>query len=612
MAATGCAAAWGAGGFGTVWLAWDDRLEREVALKLLPRERIASGRFDREARAAARLNHPGIVILYEAAVDDEGGYLVSELVRGHTLDRLLDEGRLSDRDVVRAAICLCDALDYAHGQGVVHRDVKPSNILMPDAPASAAGVAKLTDFGVARLVGGDSLTRTGDVVGTTAYMAPEQAEGREADASADLYSLALVLYEALTGVNPVRLTGPPARGGRRLGTYLPAIRRHRRDLPRELACAVDLALRPRARERGTVQELRQALVPALHRVDDEPDVVAAPGWPGSAVSPGAQAPAAWPAPAARPAQDTQVSPLPLPRLSTFEGLADPPPRATWSVVARLLTAAAAAAATAWFATGVLSPSPVLPALAVLITGLAVAVAPACGLAGPGHGRSWPAHRAGRRGWGDRARGGGSVEHPAPAPPSDPLGTSGQRPGPGSDRPGWTLACAGRPGLCGLGAPDPGCRGVAMARRGRFSGRPQRISGVAGGDPAPRDVDALAYDTVHRVLDPLLFSGLMAPALIWGVGAVILPWITSRLPRAQGPGSWLIRWALLLVWAGALVLLTNGVLVALDPAVRISPGGAVLGALACAFVAGLPWPGALQRPAGLALTRGRDSRSMETR
>ena len=112
------------------------------------------GRFEREARAAARLSHPAIVTLYEAAVDDEGAYLVSELVRGSTLDALLAEGRLSDRDIVAIGIALCDALEHAHAQGVVHRDVKPSNVLIPDAPASTAQVAKLTDFGVARVVGG--------------------------------------------------------------------------------------------------------------------------------------------------------------------------------------------------------------------------------------------------------------------------------------------------------------------------------------------------------------------------------------------------------------------------------------------------------------------------
>src|SRR5205085_8384197 len=126
----------GAGAFGTVWLARDERLERDVAVKLLPRERVMGGRFEREARAAARLSHPAIVTLYEAAVDDDGAYLVSELVRGATLADLLQAGRLSDRDVVSIGITMCDALAHAHEEGVVHRDVKPSNVLVPEHPST--------------------------------------------------------------------------------------------------------------------------------------------------------------------------------------------------------------------------------------------------------------------------------------------------------------------------------------------------------------------------------------------------------------------------------------------------------------------------------------------
>src|SRR5205085_2141413 len=181
-------------------------------------------------------------------------------------------GRLSDRDIVEIAIALCEALAHAHAHGVVHRDIKPSNILVPKRPTSRAGLAKLTDFGVARVMGGDSLTRTGDVVGTAAYMAPEQAEGLQAGAPADLYALALVVYEALTGVNPVR-TGTAAQRARRLGAHLPPLRRQRRDLPRELGRAIDQALRPKPRERGTIEELRAALIAAHGEVADTPGVV---------------------------------------------------------------------------------------------------------------------------------------------------------------------------------------------------------------------------------------------------------------------------------------------------------------------------------------------------
>ncbi len=213
--------------------------------------------------------------LYEATVDDEGAYLVSELVSGPTLAELVEARRLSDRDIAQIGVALCDALAHAHAEGVVHRDVKPSNVLIPDRVSTPAQLAKLTDFGVARVIGGDSLTRTGDVVGTAAYMAPEQAEGRPAGAAADLYSLALVLYEALTGVNPLR-AGAPARRARRLGAYLPPVRRHRRDLPRELGRAIDAALRPRPRERGTVEELRQALDSSVRQLGDAPSAIEAP------------------------------------------------------------------------------------------------------------------------------------------------------------------------------------------------------------------------------------------------------------------------------------------------------------------------------------------------
>ena len=242
----------GTGGFATVWLAHDERLDREVAVKILPRDGVVGGRFEREARAAARLAHPGIVTLYEAAVDDEGAYLVSELVRGTTLDALLADGRLSDRDLVQIGIALCDALAHAHAHGVVHRDVKPSNVLVPDHPTTPSQLARLTDFGVARVHGGDSLTRPGDVIGTAAYMAPEQAQGLPAGASADLFSLALVLYEGLSGVNPIRRTAAAAR---RAGMHLPPLRRQRRDLPRELGRAIDLALRPRP---GRARDARRA------------------------------------------------------------------------------------------------------------------------------------------------------------------------------------------------------------------------------------------------------------------------------------------------------------------------------------------------------------------
>jgi hypothetical protein len=262
----------GSGGFGTVYSATDERLQRPVAVKVIPGPGSAE-RGRREALAAGRLDHPGVVAVFDAGEDQRARYLVSELVYGRTLDELSADGVLSDRDVLRIGLALCGALEHAHGRGVVHRDVKPQNVIIPDAPRSAAGVAKLADFGVAHLAGDEPLTRTGDVVGTLAYMAPEQAAGKRVDERCDLYSLALVLYEALAGANPIR-AGSPAATARRVGTVLPPLRRSRKDLPEELCLAIDLALRPKPDERGTIEELAAELAESLPEVSDEGGTVA--------------------------------------------------------------------------------------------------------------------------------------------------------------------------------------------------------------------------------------------------------------------------------------------------------------------------------------------------
>jgi hypothetical protein len=265
----------GSGGFGAVWLARDERLERLVAVKRIPvRGAAAAARAEKEALAAARLSHPAVVSLYEAGRDADAVYLVSELVRGHTLHELLGDGALSDRDVCLIGMAMCDALGHAHARGVTHRDVKPGNVLVPESGAEGVA-AKLTDFGIARISGDDALTATGDVVGTLAYMAPEQAEGRGATASSDLYSLGLVLYEAFCGVNPVRGANAAATA-RNVGMTLPSLRRMRRDLPRELCAAIDAAVLPDADHRGSLDSLRLALANSLHDVGDEPGTVEAP------------------------------------------------------------------------------------------------------------------------------------------------------------------------------------------------------------------------------------------------------------------------------------------------------------------------------------------------
>ena len=262
----------GAGGFGVVWLAWDEKLEREVAVKAIPREGGAGERVEREARAAARLNHPGIVAIYELASDEHDVYLVSELVRGRTLAELVHVGAIADRDVARIGIALCEALEHAHARGVIHRDVKPQNVMVLAEPAAGAGFAKLADFGVAHVASGDPLTRTGDVVGTLAYMAPEQADGARVAPACDVYSLALTLYEAWTGTNPVRAGGPAATV-RRLGRPLPSLAALRRDLPLELCDAIDEALDIDPARRPAPATLRAQLRALESELSDEGGLV---------------------------------------------------------------------------------------------------------------------------------------------------------------------------------------------------------------------------------------------------------------------------------------------------------------------------------------------------
>jgi tRNA A-37 threonylcarbamoyl transferase component Bud32 len=367
----------GTGAFGTVWMARDERLERDVAVKILARELVSGGRFEREARAAARLSHPGIVTLYEAAVDDEGAYLVSELVRGQTLNRLLDEGRLSDRDILEIGVGLCDALAHAHEQGVVHRDIKPSNVLIPDSgppTRSHRTPCKLTDFGVARVIDSDSLTMTGDVIGTLNYMAPEQAAGLEAGEPADLYSLALVVYESLSGVNPLR--GSVASRRSRQVMILPPLRRQRRDLPDPMARAIDRALRPRIDERGTLRELRDGLAGGVEHVGDEPGIVAG----AFDRDPRDDDERDTPPRAPNGVFGAQGEPLFTRRLQADEPLPAPDPsRLVWQ--ARALAGAGAAAAGAWLVHLVLKPGDALTlplALVALAAGALTVLLPRIG------------------------------------------------------------------------------------------------------------------------------------------------------------------------------------------------------------------------------------------
>jgi serine/threonine protein kinase len=254
----------GSGGFGIVYEAWDGRLERPVAVKAIEQRGEAGRRVLREAQAAARLNHPGIVTLYELGEEDGNALLVTELVEGQTLARLAARGELSDREIGEIGADLCEALDHAHSRGVVHRDIKPQNV---QVIADTEVRAKLMDFGVAQLAGDSPLTAAGDVVGTLAYMAPEQAEGRPAGPEADVYSLALTLYECWGGENPHR-RATPAATARAIGARARRLRRLRPDLPRELTDTVDACLAPRPNHRPSLEELGTAIEDSLDELAD--------------------------------------------------------------------------------------------------------------------------------------------------------------------------------------------------------------------------------------------------------------------------------------------------------------------------------------------------------
>jgi tRNA A-37 threonylcarbamoyl transferase component Bud32 len=253
----------GSGGFGTVYRAWDERLQRPVAVKAIDRGHGAL-RVTREAQAVARLTHRNIATLYELASDGERTLLVSELIEGETLRTLGRRGELNDRLVAKVGADSAAALTHAHRAGVVHRDVKPENILVADDRE-----AKLVDFGIARIAGERALTATGAVVGTLAYMAPEQADGLRPGPAADVYSLALTLYECFCGEHPLLREGPAATA-RAIGEPVPPLSAIRPELPAALTDAIDACLDPDPELRPLASELEAALGADAHELDGDP------------------------------------------------------------------------------------------------------------------------------------------------------------------------------------------------------------------------------------------------------------------------------------------------------------------------------------------------------
>lgn len=233
----------GQGGMAEVWRARDLRLDRTVAVKILNQrgstDPVMAERFQREAHAAARITHPNIVATYDFGTDEHRPYLVMELVEGRTLQAMLDEGALPLVDAVRIAAQAGAALEAAHGAGVIHRDIKPSNLIV-----SPDGTVKVLDFGIARLRDAiqAKLTHTATVVGTSYYMAPEQASGAVADERTDLYALGCLLYAMLAGTPPFTGENPMSVLYQHMHATPQPVRELRPDTPEALAGLVGALL----------------------------------------------------------------------------------------------------------------------------------------------------------------------------------------------------------------------------------------------------------------------------------------------------------------------------------------------------------------------------------
>jgi serine/threonine protein kinase len=260
----------GVGGMSTVVSAFDERLEREVAIKLLA-EHLADddqfvARFRREALAAARLVHPNIVQVFDFGLDERSHrhYIAMELVRGQSGAEILrDEGVLEVREALSIVGQACRGLEYAHRNGVVHRDVKPGNLLRGED-----GVVKLADFGIAKAISEESsITQVGSVLGTAAYLAPEQAAGEQAGPAADLYALGVVTYQLLSGRLPYEAQSLTELALKQQREVPPRLDELNPEVTPQLALAVDraLALDPRQRP-ASADDLRHSLADGVRGV----------------------------------------------------------------------------------------------------------------------------------------------------------------------------------------------------------------------------------------------------------------------------------------------------------------------------------------------------------
>jgi eukaryotic-like serine/threonine-protein kinase len=245
----------GSGGSGSVWLARDEQTQLDVALKIVAREGKAAARAEREAEAAARLRHPACLRTYGLAHDSRHVYIAYEFVPGQTFREALRARELDDDSAIEACAQVCDGLAHAHAAGILHRDVKPSNVLLAEGPQVSA---RVLDFGLALMGDAETLTEQGDVPGTLAYISPERMAGEPATAAADVWAVGVMLWEALAGRHPfwrgsmLETARAIESGARPLGEMRPG-------LSKRLLRLVDRALSQDPRKRPSARELADGL-----------------------------------------------------------------------------------------------------------------------------------------------------------------------------------------------------------------------------------------------------------------------------------------------------------------------------------------------------------------
>jgi eukaryotic-like serine/threonine-protein kinase len=262
----------GHGGMSSVYKARDALLERHVALKIL-HEQYSNDedfveRFKREARSVAQLQHPNIVTVIDRGEEDGRQFIVFEYIEGENLkEHVVRKGRLDVSEALEIADEVARGLAFAHGQGLIHRDVKPQNVLL-----NGDGRAKVTDFGIARTLDVDGMTQTGTILGTSNYIAPEQASGQPVDAHSDVYALGAVLYELLAGEVPFPGESFVAVAMKHMHEPAPNLLDVRRDVPLRVAAAVDRALEKDPEQRfPTMDAFAAELEACLAELDQEPD-----------------------------------------------------------------------------------------------------------------------------------------------------------------------------------------------------------------------------------------------------------------------------------------------------------------------------------------------------